>query len=345
MNLDDSLEVDPDEVAAFLGLGDPRFFEFEYRRYRPDLSVFIQARVDGRLVGTQALVPYPLRISGKPVMTGRSERTMVDSSLRGTGAFRQLMRRCAARGEEKGLSLIWGTTTAKVPFQRAGFLYFDRFYEHALLCTAPSRVPADVRAPQPPKLRAAKLACAVPSLAMRAVSVVCQPRLEVASTLRHAGDVDALYDDLRGETPLVTMHHEASFLDWLLEQSGHAVRRYYAYDGATLVAYAYVALGHDSTATFLDFAARNAAGMISLVRAIVGDVARDGVVFLHARYNARNPLLARQRRWLILAGFMPFFRGGGFVVRPLCFDDFNYLSDLSRWYITELWFQLYASAG
>ena len=63
-----TLEADPHEVARFLMLDDPRFFEHEYRTYRPDVSVFVEARLDGRLIGTQGVVPYPLFVGGKQLL-------------------------------------------------------------------------------------------------------------------------------------------------------------------------------------------------------------------------------------------------------------------------------------
>src|SRR5690242_5387967 len=99
--LTDTVAVDPAEVAAFLRVKDPRFFEYEYRRFRPDLAVFIQARLDGRLLGTQGLVPFPLSMGGRPVMSGRTEWAVVDPKWRTGGLFAQLMRLCSSRGAEK----------------------------------------------------------------------------------------------------------------------------------------------------------------------------------------------------------------------------------------------------
>jgi hypothetical protein len=338
----DSIAADPAEIARFLALPDPAFFDYEYRRFRPEQSVFIQARQDGKLVGTQALVPYPLRIDGRPIMSGRSERTMVDPALRGAGMFPKLMDACARRAVEKNLQLIWGTTTAKVPFQRNGFLFFAGFYEHAFLCVAPARVAADVAREQPRNLRAAKLAATLPSLALRGASVLARTRqLEIVSQPKRDSDIDELYDILRGDAPLVTMQHDPQFLSWVLDEGVRQVTRYHAYDGDALVAYAFIDVTAGSTATLVDFAARDRASLHALMRAVRHDLAAGGTAYLHARYNVLNPLLARQRRWLIGAGFVPVYRGGGFVVRPLAFQDLNYLNDLSRWYITELWFQLY----
>ena len=338
--LTDSLDADPVEVARFLALTDPAFFRHEYGTFRPDMSVFVQARLDGQLIGTQGVVPYPLYVGGKPLMSGRTERAMVDPSWRVGGLFAQLLRMCASRGADKGYDLLWGMTGLKVPFQHNGFLHFDDFYEHALLCIAPTRIADDLRALQAPRMRVAKLAAVAPSLFLRAASSIARrANLEIVPRPRRDGDVDELYKQLRGRTPLVVMRHAPPFLEWV--HGCRPLERFYGYDGQALAAYAYVDVSGRTTATLLDFAARDATSMRTLIRTISRAMAERGVAFLYATYNIRNPLLARQRRWLLLHGFIPFYRGGGFVVRPVRFHDYNYLADLSRWYITRLWNVLY----
>jgi len=343
--LTDSTTADPAEIARFLALSDPAFYDYEYRRFRPSQSVFVQAQKDGRLVGTQALVPYPLLVDGEPLMSGRSERTMVDTTLRGGGVFSKLMEMCARCGGEKGLQLIWGTTTAKVPFQRNGFLFFSGFYEHAFLCVTPTRIYMDLAHEKTRNVRIAKLAATLPSLVLRAAARGMPAReLQVVSRPYRDSDVDELYTSLRRDAPLVVMQHEPRFLAWVLDEGGRQIERFHAYDGTVLAAYAYVDVTARSSATLLDFAARDPASLRAVIRAAEHHLLSIGTAYLHARYNVMNPLLAQQRRWLISSGFVPVHRGGGFVIRPLAFQDFNYLSDLTRWYITELWFQLYPQA-
>lgn len=343
--LTDSLEIDPAELAAFLGVKDRRFFEHEYLRYRPDLAVFIQARLGGRLLGTQGLVPFPLSMGGRPVMSGRTEWAVVDPMWRTGGLFAQLMRSCASRSADKGYDLLWGGTHYKAPFQRNGFLYFAGYYEHALLCLSPGQIAEDLRRRQRRGMRAAKLAAAGPSLGLRLAATVAtvgrRADLDVLPRPRGDRDVDELYKRMSGGMPLVVIRHLPAFVEWLVA-GPRSIERFYAYDGQACLAYAYVDVTDGTTATILDFAACDAKSMRTLIRSIAHAMAARGVAFLYACYNATNPLLARQRWWLVQTGFVPVHRGGGFVVRPLQCQDFNYLGDLSRWYITMLWNELYA---
>jgi hypothetical protein len=137
------------------------------------------------------------------------------------------------------------------------------------------------------------------------------------------------------------MHQDERFAAWLLREGGRTVVRYYGYAGDVLMAYAYVDLSERSTARLIDFAARDAASLRALLDSLIRDLKQHPAVFLHVAYNFRNPLLARLRTVLLFTGFVPFYRGGGFVIRPLDFSDPVYFADLSSWYITPMWAQLY----
>jgi hypothetical protein len=137
------------------------------------------------------------------------------------------------------------------------------------------------------------------------------------------------------------MHHEERLLHWLFDESGRTIKRYYAYRGADLVAYAYVDVSNGTTCDMIDFGAQDIGSLRRLVHRVVRDLSAGGAAFLQVTYNSTNPILRRLRTGLMLAGFVPFYRKGGFVTKPLGYNDLNYLNDLSRWYITGMWFQLY----
>jgi hypothetical protein len=336
----DSTEVDPAEAAAFLTLPHPEFLDYEYRRYDPAKSVFIQARSDGRLVGSQALIPYPLVIDGMITLTGRSERSKVDASQRGGKLFPRLMDYCAAQGAAKGLQLIWGTTTLRKALERAGFWYYDDYYDHALLCVSATHAVRDLTLPQPRKLTLAKLATMLPSLAARTLAWLPTSRLQVESEVRGTDDVFQLFERVRRKQPLVVMHHDARLLDWLFSPP-RKVLPYFGYAGNRLVAYGYVDITDPADCRLIDYGAEDGRSFRSLLRHMARDLKKHNVGFLHVMFNRRNPLLRSLASVLYRSGFVRFFRGGGFVIRPLTFHDPETLNDISKWYITGMWVQLY----
>jgi hypothetical protein len=336
----DSVDVDPAETAAFLTLPHPEFLDYEYRRYDPAKSVFIQARSDGRLVGSQALIPHPLVIDGAITMTGRSERSKVDPSQRGGKLFPRLMEFCATQGAAKGLQLIWGTTILRKALERTGYWYYDDYYDHALLCVSAAHAIRDLRKPQRRELRLAKVATMLPSLAARSTLLWPLPRLQVEPNVRRSDDVFQLFERVRGDQSLVVMHHEPRLLDWLFSPPRN-VLRYYGYAGDRLAAYAYVDITEPTDCKLVDYGADDGESFRSLLRHVTRDLSKRDVGFLHVMFNVRNPQLRKLSAVLYRSGFVRFFRGGGFVIRPLTFPEPERLRDIANWYITGMWVQLY----
>ena len=118
----DNVHMDIDSIVEFHGQHNSDYLVYEYQNNKKESAVFITA-VDNinKIIGTQALIPYPLNIDGKILLTGRSERSLVAKSYRGAGLFQDLMEYCAQCGQEKGLNFIWGTTVLKKAFKRAEF--------------------------------------------------------------------------------------------------------------------------------------------------------------------------------------------------------------------------------
>lgn len=89
---------------------DPSFWLWEYVEHLPGRSVFLAARENGRVVGTQGMIPINLRVGGEVILTGKSEHSLVDPALRGRGLWRRLYRRALDTCREHGMAVVWGFT-------------------------------------------------------------------------------------------------------------------------------------------------------------------------------------------------------------------------------------------
>ncbi len=87
---------------------------------------FIVAKVGGRVVGTQALMPITMLDAAGDILTAKSEETLVDSSMRGKGVFQKMYEPLTAYALEQGVKAIWGFTPAHKAFEGIGFHVPDR---------------------------------------------------------------------------------------------------------------------------------------------------------------------------------------------------------------------------
>lgn len=87
---------------------------------------FIVAKENGRVVGTQALMPIAMLDAAGDILTAKSEETLVDSSMRGKGVFQKMYEPLTAYALEQGVKAIWGFTPANKAFEDIGFQVPDR---------------------------------------------------------------------------------------------------------------------------------------------------------------------------------------------------------------------------
>ena len=331
------------ELTRFLGLSDISFWDYEYRNYMPDKSVFSVVLRKGLIVGSQAYMPYLMNINGSVFLAGRSERTKLDKSLTGGKIFPLLMENCASHGENKDMAFSWGFTTAKKAFQRAGYYSFSGFLEHAFLTLDFKNALKSIYAEREKKLRYAKII----TLAFSHILSVLfggayhlfkkSKAITIKKEPLNTHDIARLYERIRGKYSLIHIEQDNQFIQWAFNSGKRIYLKYYAYDGNNLVAYIILDITTRDTAYLADFAFINASSFYNIWRQIRPDLKKIGTGFVRTAYNVKNKILANESKTLHKIGFMPIYRGAIMVVRPLKFKDINILGDISAWYVTPFW--------
>jgi len=98
-------------------------WEWEFRRGAPTSAVLpiAVAELEGRIVGTQALILIEMLDRHGPFLAAKSEETLVDPSMRGRNLFVRLYEPLLAHARDLGVRNIWGFTPARTAFVKAGF--------------------------------------------------------------------------------------------------------------------------------------------------------------------------------------------------------------------------------
>jgi len=345
----DDVHMDLERTVEFHGQHNADYLVYEYQLNNKDAAVFITAKDDmNKIIGTQALIPYPLNIDGKIHLSGRSERTLVAKPYRGGGFFQELMAYCAQRGKEKGLDFIWGTTILKKAFKKAGFIYKEKFFEHAILFLNNPKILADILSEKDLRLKCVKslllpasflshnLLFYINKLMLRGVD------LNIKQELYNYNDIDLLFQKIRGKEHLVTIAPDEVFMDWLLNKGNRKILKYFAYNDKDLLAYLYVDISDKPTAYIIDYAAQDVSALSFLISHIIRILKNEhNFCYLYVCYNHKNKFLKKLRYSLLMNGFIPFYRGGGMVFRPLTYTNMNILDNIKYWYITKMWTMLY----
>jgi len=84
-------------------------------------SLFVFAELDGKIVGTQAIIPmFFLGKKGK-YLTAKTEETLLSPSVRGLGIFEKMYECIFDRIRDEEIKFIWGFSPAIKPFKKVGF--------------------------------------------------------------------------------------------------------------------------------------------------------------------------------------------------------------------------------
>ena len=82
---------------------------------------FVLIEQEGAVLGTQAYIPIAFIDAQGIYATGKSEETLVDTSLRGQGMFPKLYEHLFAECEARKIHGLWGFTPAGKAFRKVGF--------------------------------------------------------------------------------------------------------------------------------------------------------------------------------------------------------------------------------
>ncbi len=354
---------DASAVDAFLGFGNPGLLVHEYWTHRADQSVFAVGRDDTRIVATEGLIPYELSVRGVPTLTGRSERTLLAPEYRGRGVWKDLMAYAAERGRRKGMSFVWGSTSARAAFEKAGFAFHSGHRLHLYAAGSWRAISAhvsDMRARggfHPVRVREhlssgnkqlleeyGILAAAVPSMLARAAAALPMKlrahRYDIAETPRSYADLDDLYRRL-GARDGIYLRQDEAFVDWAIVRASLGCRRFYAYRDGQLAGYVYATTRDPWVVTIIDFAFEDDRVQAALLRRLRVDPETGSRAYFKISLNVKHAVQKRYVAPLVAGGFIPLYRGGSQVVMPLRPDDTGIMNDMAQWYLTDLWFTLY----
>lgn len=96
-------------------------WEWEFLNNPLGRSIFVTAKIDDDIIGTQALILANLNMKGHKVLSGKSEETLVDQQYRGMNIFKKMYELIFDEAHHAGIKILWGFSGAVKPFRNVGF--------------------------------------------------------------------------------------------------------------------------------------------------------------------------------------------------------------------------------
>jgi len=361
----DLLPVRPataDDVAGCLALHNEHFhanrtsdfWHWKYSRHLPGRSVYVVASDNGRVVGTQGMIPVKLRSSGGVELTGKSENSLVAAAYQGQGLWNRLYRAALDECRSRGMSSVWGFTPverARRGLLRLGFSVHDVMVQAIAVTNVRQGIEVFRRSSEPVhhKLGASLLAPAARVRARLAAALARPaPGLEVCSGPFPAGasheEIRGLYEGMSGTCPgLIHLEMDTDYVNWRIRE--HPWFRYAAWccrERGRLTAFAVVNEHDPLRPAILELAFSAECHAAALLAAMTGELGRRGagvVTFWANRANRYGRLLLES------AGRLGFFcrpAHSSFVALDIDGETGTRQRHPERWLLSALWYEGYA---
>jgi hypothetical protein len=95
-------------------------FNWAFFERVPEPSLLMGLKDGEKLIGTQAVMPVPLRRGAQIIGSAKSEETLLHTDYRGQGLFYKIYEEIFDHVDPR-IDVIWGTTSAARPFVKCGF--------------------------------------------------------------------------------------------------------------------------------------------------------------------------------------------------------------------------------
>ena len=322
---------------------------WEYGSQYPELSVFtIVKNDDGKIVGTQGMIPIYININGAVVLSGKSESSLLHPSCRGGDLFKKLYEYAMSLCEKKKMSCIWGFTTAvRVWRNKLGFSVFeDAICESRLILNLRKFISSILKSNTSLILKMRDSAMAIflfpNSVVKRYTHRIPRQAVEnvsIEEKLRSINDISELYEHLRAETKnLIHLSQDEKYINWrVLRNPNVNYITLFAYKNNSLEAYCYFSVNKNE-AHLVDFTFKDYQIADFLLKRVIQLCRERNICCLYFLGNIRNSLIAKVFDLLRISGFSK-RNSTPFVLKNTSHDNQQLLYDIRNWYVNGLWME------
>ena len=318
-------------------------------------AILVVAEFDGKIVGTQALLPAYLSWKGQRLFTAKSEETLIVKEFRGQGIFDKMYDKCFELAVQRGIALIWGFTRAAKPFRNIGFCIPDEV-SWSILILDPSqtyqlnknRIPPDIvrRFPFPAILLLLLRALTIAGFSWGKVrGIMKRPAsgFEVVLMTEVNDRLDAFWHSFSQETDTLNLERTGNYLDWRVFHNPHLHSHLLAATKDDEIQ-GYIILSknkHENVGSITDFCVRNKY-FSETVRLLMTHALKyfrsQRVAFVDAWYVNSNRDARKYSSSLKRLGFLTIPRVSGIVLKVLAKETDLPVkpTDIERWFITML---------
>ncbi len=327
---------------------------WEYQSNYPDLFVFTVIEDNGRIVGTQGMIPIYINIRGKRYLSSKMESSFLNPKYRGGTLFQELYEYAGSLCNAKNMCCIWGyTSVVKVWRTKLRFsVYENSMYNSILILNLRNALSEILKSKRKRAQKNAMLllgtlcylysACRI---YFRFPKKIPEMKYLIEQRLRSINDLGMLYNRLREKYPnLIHIEQDEQYIMWRIYNNPNIkYKTYFVYEDVLLRGYCYVSRKEKKTASLTDFTFESPEVGAFLLQSLQGMWRKEKVGFVTFLGNAMNPLMITVFNLLKRHGFLKKRASMSFFLKNISYKDDGHLYDIRNWYAGGLWMEGYSS--
>ena len=326
-------------------------WKWEYMGMYPDKYVFTISEHNGRIIGTQAMIPININISGKIIFSGKSENTLVDPQYRGI-MFKDMYTAAMEKSKENDMVCVWGYTVLVKVWGKFLDFFVDEeaMFESFLILNVKKTKEIIGQKEWTTKKRFIMSILTTGSYIHSSLKKgkeknkvsKLKEKYTIESKPRNYEDLQSHYARLREKCPnLIHLEQDEKYLSWRVFNNPNVkYTTHFLYEESELRGYCY--LTNKNKLSISDFSMENQEVGIMLIRQILDSLNHEKHAFISYLGNEKNPLIANIFSLLKQFGFIKRKNDTAFVIKNILHENDDIIYDTKNWYLSGLWTEGYA---
>lgn len=333
----------------------PEQWHWEYASNYPDYFVFVVSEYEGRVVGTQGMIPIYLNINQKLYLSGKSENSLVDKNYPGKNkfTFKEMYFFAMSECKSKNMCCVWGFTPLKKVWREK--LLFE-VYENAMYDTT---LVLDLKSALS-QILSSKTFTSSKSASKKSIMLFMplfgslysklfrfnvrfsknkkNSKFKVYDKPKDINDVECLYGSLIKKYPkLIHINQDEKYLKWRIFNNPNInYKTFFVYEGNVLRAYAYFYV-KEKIAYITDFTYQDNDAGAFLLRNLLSSFIKEKIGIVRFFGNSKNQLIQNTFSLMEKFGFLKRKSVLSFVLKNISYEDEKRLYNIENWYLNDLW--------
>lgn len=286
-------------------------------------ALYVIALDDGKIIGTNAVIPIELKLDNEVILSGKSEDTLVHPDYRGKEVFKGMYALLFQTCRDRGIQFIWGFTNAKKPFNRMGFeIPFDA--QQCIAVHAVFKSYNVFRRKHQGLLKNIKylLFCCVSKVYLVTKMRKIKSRFKLVKNNIQIGKLQALIDQRQRQSDWFSIHENSAFVQWRIYQNPYfkVVNTFSYYSEEELVGFVSVATNTDNVSCIqqLFFSKQlTPQDQVHVLQEVMQHVFYQGTIMIKNWVFGTTLKNLEQKNNYINSGYLHLKKGQGFVWKNL----------------------------